>query len=93
MAEDKSENENPSARLVSTECAVQWIKRGCLSKFLNRYFKSKASFRVVKIFIIVKFVEQWFRSLCDHGCERLMGAVVVVSLATFQPSTDVQQRP
>lgn len=29
MAEDKSENENPSARLVSTECAVQWIKRGC----------------------------------------------------------------
>lgn len=29
MAEDKSENENPSARLVSIECAVQWIKRGC----------------------------------------------------------------
>lgn len=55
------------------------------------------SFRLVKIFIIVKFVEQWFRLplwlAVNHGhCERLMGAVVV-SLATFQPSTDVQQRP
>lgn len=91
MAEDKSENENPSARLVSIECAVQWIKRGCrLSKPI---FQIEGKLPGRKDFYYREICRAVFRSLCDHGCERLMGAVVVVSLATFQPSTDVQQRP
>lgn len=81
------------------EC-VQWIKARISTRNLKifKYFKWKIPVKVVKIFTIAKFVEQrfrlppWLASESRPRCEQLMGAVVV-SLATFQPSTDVQQRP